>query len=103
MRLKFSGSGRSSDAGSTASHLQGVESGMDHFIRPDFCMSDNLFVRNAGVAMGTECYPPRLVFGDGSQVFDNYAFSAFIACKFEHFNVLNISLAPLYSSESKRH
>jgi hypothetical protein len=48
-------------------------------------------------------YSPRLIFGDGCQIFDNHGFSAFIACKFEHFNVLNISLAPLYNSESKRH
>lgn len=103
MRLKFSGGGGRPGAGGFTSRLKGIESGVNHFSRPDFCMSDNFFVCNAGVAMGTIGYSPRLIFGDGCQIFDNHGFSAFIACKFEHFNVLNISLAPLYNSESKRH
>jgi hypothetical protein len=60
MRLKFSDDGGRPGAGGFTSRLKGIESGVNHFSRPDFCMSDNFFVCNAGVAMGTIGYSPAL-------------------------------------------
>lgn len=41
MRLKFSDDGGRPGAGGLTSRLKGIESGVNHFSRPDFCMSDN--------------------------------------------------------------